>query len=58
MALDSHEFISVDIALRNDHDTNGTFMSSFTTGDIIEGTVCLLASKDVRFHNIEISFIG
>ncbi|GFF99823.1 hypothetical protein IFM53868_10474 [Aspergillus udagawae] len=58
MELDSHQLISVDITLRNDHDTNGTFMSSFTTGDIIEGTVCLLASKDVRFDNIEISFIG
>jgi hypothetical protein len=58
MALDCHRFISVNITLRNGHDTNGTFVSSFTTGDIVEGTVSVLANYDVRFDNIEISFIG
>jgi hypothetical protein len=36
----------------------GNYISSFTTGDRIEGEVSIIASTDQRFDDIQITFEG
>jgi hypothetical protein len=48
----------VDIVLNNAHGPHGTYVTSYSTMDTIDGTVNITSNHDIRFDDIEISFVG
>lgn len=48
----------VDIQLKDAHGAHGSYVTSYSTMDRIEGIVSVTPVSDVRFDNIEIAFIG
>lgn len=48
----------IDISLKGDNGRHGSYVSSFSTMDTLEGEVAVTAPHDTRFDDIEISFIG
>jgi hypothetical protein len=48
----------VDISLGNSHGTHGTWVTSYSTMDTVEGAVSITAAHDTPFEDIEISFSG
>ena len=48
----------VDIQLKDAHGAHGSYVTSYSTMDRIEGIVSVMPVSDVRFDNIEIAFIG
>lgn len=48
----------VDIQLKDAHGAHGSYVTSYSTMDRIEGIVSVTPVSDVRFDHIEIAFIG
>ncbi|KAF2713924.1 arrestin [Pleomassaria siparia CBS 279.74] len=49
---------TIEINLDNAHGTHGTWVTSYSTMDTIEGTVTITVNHDTKFENMEISFVG
>ncbi|KAF2758717.1 hypothetical protein EJ05DRAFT_476029, partial [Pseudovirgaria hyperparasitica] len=49
---------NVDIELNSAHGIHGSFMTSYSTMDKIEGTVNITATQDTRFDELDITFVG
>ncbi|OCK78286.1 arrestin [Lepidopterella palustris CBS 459.81] len=49
---------AVEIELRDPHGAHGSYVTSYSTMDRLEGTVSITADRDTRFEDIEIAFIG
>lgn len=48
----------IDISLKREHGAHGSYISSFSTMDKLEGEVSVTAPHDTRFDDIEIAFVG
>ncbi|KAH7065417.1 arrestin [Macrophomina phaseolina] len=48
----------IDISLKGEHGPHGSYISSFSTMDTLEGEVAITAPHDTRFDDIEICFVG
>lgn len=48
----------LEIDLETAHGAHGRYVTSYSTMDIISGTVSVTASTDTRFEDIEIAFVG
>lgn len=40
------------------HGTQGSYVTSYSTMDTVEGTVKITAPHDTRFENVQIAFTG
>ncbi|PLB47566.1 hypothetical protein P170DRAFT_465218 [Aspergillus steynii IBT 23096] len=56
--IDLGHAISASIQLWNRNRLNLSYVPSFTTGDKLEGVISLVPQSDIRFDDIQISFIG
>lgn len=48
----------IEIDLDSSHGTHGSWVTSYSTMDSIEGTVSITAPNDTRFEDVEIAFTG
>lgn len=48
----------VEIELDKTHGAQGTWITSYSTMDTIEGTVFVTAPHDTPFQDVEIAFVG
>jgi hypothetical protein len=54
-----HGQLSVEIELDGSrHGTQGSYVTSYSTMDTIEGTVKIVAPHDTRFEDVQIAFTG
>jgi hypothetical protein len=51
--------LSIEIQLDDSrHGTQGSYVTSYSTMDTIEGTVKITAPQDTRFEHLQIAFTG
>jgi hypothetical protein len=49
---------TIDINLNGTDGPRNTWVTSYSTMDIIEGFVAITAAQDTRFEDIDIAFVG
>jgi hypothetical protein len=55
----NHGLPTVDILLdESRHGTHGSYVTSYSTMDTVEGTVRITAPTDTRFEDVQIAFTG
>ncbi|KAA8650898.1 hypothetical protein EYZ11_010002 [Aspergillus tanneri] len=56
--IDLSHALSASICLGNCQNRNAAYVPSYSTGDKVEGVISIVSDCDLRFDNVQISFVG